>query len=189
MRFDEKTYRQTLNISEKAHLKLSQCINGLGLGPFVEIALDVGTRMNVQAPPDFKPGHLIYPQVVTPRAGEPAFLGGRLAGVLDRLKSPTRPPGEREELIFDLPKNAVLKATEWSLREGYLPHESLGEIIETALHNIERRMDEMTRVQSVGAPVDRDLRRRVFRMLNSIDIDADAVLASEFVETVRRRLA
>jgi hypothetical protein len=187
MRFDAKTYRLDINLSNEAHARLAQCINGIGLGMFVEIALDVGTKMNVQPPADFHPAHRIYPQVATPRAEQPAVLGGRLAGVLERLHPPIRPPAEREELIFDLPKESVLKAMEWALREGWTPHESLGEVIETALRNIEHRMEGLDQVQSIGAPVDPALRRRVYRVLHGMKMDPDAVVASEFVEVIRKR--
>ncbi len=189
MRFDTKTYRLDVNTSREAHLQLSRCVNGLGLGMFVEIALDVGTKMNVLPPAGFKPGTRIYPQVATPRAEQPAVLGGRLAGVLARLRSPVRPPGAREELIFDLPRDSVLRATEWALREGWFPHEALGESIETALRNVERRMEGyLSQVQSIGAPVDADLRRRLYRSLHAVGMDPDSVVASEFVEVIRRRM-
>jgi hypothetical protein len=189
MRFDTKTYRLDINTSDEAHAQLSRCVNGIGLGMFVEIALDVGTKLNLSAPPGFKPGRRIYPQVATPRAEQPAVLGGRLAGVLNRLKTPTRPPGTRAELIFDLPRDAVLQATEWSLREGLFPHEALGEAIETSLRNVEHRIEgRLGPVQSIGAPVDETLRRRVYRELHSSGLDPDAVVAGEFLEVIRRRM-
>lgn len=188
MRILSPTYRQVINLTTEGYNRVLRCSNGIGKGMFVEMVLDYAAEAGVQPPPDFHPSRLFYPQVSVRRGEEPSVLGGRIESVVSRMKVPPRATAARDELLLDLPRTALLQHARWAIREGWFPHESLGESIETALRNIEHRMSGVEpTVETVGAPVDMGLYRRVSNLLSRMELNVPSVIADEFVAVIKRR--
>jgi hypothetical protein len=188
MRLFEETHRLVLKLTPEGYRRTIIAANGLGKGPFVEVALTFALRNNIPPMENHKPSRPLYAYVVTEFKEAPSVLSARLENLVSRLARPEVKPG-KQEMIFKLPHLAILRHAEQAVRDNRFPHEALGDSFEQGLRAVVHTLEGVGHKPEVlSAPVERALYDKAAALCRAAGLDFDSVISGEVLEIIRKRL-
>jgi hypothetical protein len=189
MRSVGDTHRITLRLTDEGYRRLLASSDGIGKGPFVDVAINHSIERGLDPFVDHRPTRPLNVFVTTEWTENPVVLSARLERVLRELR-PIPTSGPKQEMIFYIPHQTVIDHLKWSLGERSFPHSALGNTLEMVLRRIDERLQRMVpKVESLSAPVDPELFRRVRSRASMFNLDFDTLLAyslMEFIDTKQR---